>query len=586
MKSFLSKGFSFFVIFSLAFMSNLVVAVAEAPEDVTEVCESQTLVSAAGEGMVPLTYEHEAWTASIPGAEWVWSTDGVSDPVGEVTETFSLTFNIDGVPSDATLEIAADNEYVVTINDDYFIADTNEDNYSSSGQDTHIIPASELVSGENTIEFEVTNWAQEGGTPENNPAGLMYKLIVNCTSQIDDTENTEESCPIVYARVNFSKMANGADVDGWRNWEPGGDLEPQTFVGGSDAGSMYADEVWFPLTNADGTFIVDNDIATYRDVPGLAIERQAGKVRLVIYGYHDEDNGELGGKEFAAGVIELNGATWTPGMQSPLDWSDDNSNPRTHDPLINDPSNQMENRGDFVGYINQYDYRFDRMKTWTPEKVQFHLVVTAGSDGFYATYNTNEDCNDQEPPCTADCNPPISIPGCMDEAALNYDSEATEDDGSCDYPQDVTDDGDDDNGGGGSSSGSRQSSGGGNGGGEVLGATTMCSWDVNTYMRRGYKNDPAQVMILQRDLLNGYMNAGVAVDGIYGPSTEAAVMAFQVAKQDKVLKPWFNLFRPTGIFYKTTLVEAKNTICPEEILPIPTDLVDWSKNPGEVPPKI
>lgn len=131
---------------------------------------------------------------------------------------------------------------------------------------------------------------------------------------------------------------------------------------------------------------------------------------------------------------------------------------------------------------------------------------------------------------------------------------------------------------GGSSGGSRS---GGYTGGEVLGAS-ICNWDVNTYMRKGYKNDAEQVKILQRDLLNGFMKFNLSVDGIFGPKTEEAVKAFQEAKKDKVLTPW-NLTSPTGLFYKTTLVEAKNTICPEEILPIPSDLIPWSANRNQVP---
>src|SRR3989344_660271 len=132
-----------------------------------------------------------------------------------------------------------------------------------------------------------------------------------------------------------------------------------------------------------------------------------------------------------------------------------------------------------------------------------------------------------------------------------------------------------------STSGSRRTSQG-----RVLGATTeLCTWNVDTYMRKGYKNDQSQVMILQQDLLNGYLNSGLVVDGLFGPLTEAAVKAFQVAKKDRILAPW-GLTLPTGIFYKTTLVEAKNTICPDVILPIPTDLINWSQNPGQVPPPV
>jgi hypothetical protein len=124
-------------------------------------------------------------------------------------------------------------------------------------------------------------------------------------------------------------------------------------------------------------------------------------------------------------------------------------------------------------------------------------------------------------------------------------------------------------------------SGGGyiNPGGQVLGQvlgeqTDLCSWPVNTYMRRGYNNDSSHVRTLQQDLLNGFMQAGLIVDGLFGPKTEEAVKAFQLARKENVLTPW-GLTVPTGIFYKTSLVEAKNIMCPDNPLPIPTDLTPW-----------
>jgi hypothetical protein len=150
-------------------------------------------------------------------------------------------------------------------------------------------------------------------------------------------------------------------------------------------------------------------------------------------------------------------------------------------------------------------------------------------------------------------------------------------DPGCNSPSD--NDETDSGGGGGSSSGSRIPQG------QVLGATTaICNWDVSTYMRRGYKNNSSQVKILQNDLLNGYMKAALVIDGIFGPKTEAVVSAFQLAHKDKVLAPW-GISTPTGIFYKTTLVEAKNIMCPTVTLPIPTDLIPWSANTLQVPPK-
>ena len=104
-------------------------------------------------------------------------------------------------------------------------------------------------------------------------------------------------------------------------------------------------------------------------------------------------------------------------------------------------------------------------------------------------------------------------------------------------------------------------------------------------MRRGYRNVPDEVQTLQ-NFLNGYIQSGLAVDSIFGPKTENAVKAFQIARRENILIPW-GLTLPTGIFYKTSLAEAKRLMCPDEFgnLPIPTDLIPWSKNPTQVPLK-
>lgn len=125
-------------------------------------------------------------------------------------------------------------------------------------------------------------------------------------------------------------------------------------------------------------------------------------------------------------------------------------------------------------------------------------------------------------------------------------------------------------------------SGGGHGSsqpaGEVLGAQDVCSFAIDTYMRKGHKNNADQVKVLQGQVLNVLMNAGLVVDGVYGSKTEAAVKAFQMKYKADILDPW-GIVNPTGIFYKTTLVKAKNLICPVTILPIPKDLINWSENP-------
>lgn len=115
--------------------------------------------------------------------------------------------------------------------------------------------------------------------------------------------------------------------------------------------------------------------------------------------------------------------------------------------------------------------------------------------------------------------------------------------------------------------------------GQVLGAetSTVCDFAIDTYMRRGYANNAQQVRVLQA-LLNKYVGTKLTVDGNYGKSTEEAVKAFQIKYKDFILTPW-GLTSPTGIFYKTSLVQAKNLECPTVILPVPAPLINWSKNP-------
>lgn len=213
MKEFLLKGLNAMTILSLVFMSNIVLA---QEKGLDQVCEQQVFVSAGGENdTVAVSPIHEAWTASIGGAEWVWSENPIADPVNETTVTFTRTFNISGDPADSTLEIAADNSYKVSVNGNpSLFEDSSEDNFSAEGQDSYTILAGDLVSGLNTIEFEVKNLAQAEGTAESNPAGLMYKITVNCT----DSEEPQEPVCIAGNLVDNGGFEN-PDVTSGSGWE-------------------------------------------------------------------------------------------------------------------------------------------------------------------------------------------------------------------------------------------------------------------------------------------------------------------------------------------------------------------------------
>ena len=47
-----------------------------------------------------------AWTASIPGARWIWDAEKVSDPSIEQSVNFTNSFYIPGPPVYGSLELA------------------------------------------------------------------------------------------------------------------------------------------------------------------------------------------------------------------------------------------------------------------------------------------------------------------------------------------------------------------------------------------------------------------------------------------------------------------------------------------------
>jgi hypothetical protein len=114
--------------------------------------------------------------------------------------------------------------------------------------------------------------------------------------------------------------------------------------------------------------------------------------------------------------------------------------------------------------------------------------------------------------------------------------------------------------------------------GQVLGAETSCGIYVDKFARKGYKTNDLDAVKKVQQFLNDYMQAGLTVDGVFGSKTETFIKKFQLAHADKILTPW-KITKPTGIFYITTQAELNNTMCPTLALPIPSNLIPFSKNP-------
>jgi hypothetical protein len=116
------------------------------------------------------------WTASIPGATWIWGVDPVADPLSNTSFTFTRTFDLTSTATPVVLEISADNTFSASINGKLIGSDSSEFNYTTVH--AYTVDPSVFNVGSNTLTVTVTNLAMSGGTTETNPAGLLYKLSI------------------------------------------------------------------------------------------------------------------------------------------------------------------------------------------------------------------------------------------------------------------------------------------------------------------------------------------------------------------------------------------------------------------------
>jgi len=156
----------------------------EDPDQCEIILVSDIINQVTGGGNAVATYsENSRWTASIPGATWIWKTFLVPDPLNEENQSFYKSFNL-AVTSTSTivsasLTVAADNSYSVYVNSTKVGEDQTEFNYFDEDKEVFNV-LSNLVDGSNTISFDVKNWASSS-TPQDNPAGLLYKLDIVAT---------------------------------------------------------------------------------------------------------------------------------------------------------------------------------------------------------------------------------------------------------------------------------------------------------------------------------------------------------------------------------------------------------------------
>src|SRR3989344_747404 len=131
----------------------------EDPDQCEIILVSDIINQVTGGGNAVATYsENSRWTASIPGATWIWKTFLVPDPLNEENQSFYKSFNL-AVTSTSTivsasLTVAADNSYSVYVNSTKVGEDQTEFNYFDEDKEVFNV-LSNLVDGSNTISFEI-----------------------------------------------------------------------------------------------------------------------------------------------------------------------------------------------------------------------------------------------------------------------------------------------------------------------------------------------------------------------------------------------------------------------------------------------
>ena len=146
-----------------------------APKVCTFVSDTSNTVEGGGNAIPSYTYPNYT---SMPGATWIWSSYYVQSPTTTETKTFVKTFNATTPVTNATVVVAADNDFSILVNGTKRFTETDGFTFLAGNQRTYNL-APYIKNGTNTVAFQVTNTGVPGSTIQSNPAGLLYKLTVN-----------------------------------------------------------------------------------------------------------------------------------------------------------------------------------------------------------------------------------------------------------------------------------------------------------------------------------------------------------------------------------------------------------------------
>ncbi|HEY4496501.1 MAG TPA: hypothetical protein VJC04_04095 [Candidatus Paceibacterota bacterium] len=223
---------------------------------------SDTTNTVVGDGNAISVTPHVAWTAVIPGSTtWIWKSSATTP---NQVVAFEKSFTIVGTVLSAQLDIATDNSYEVFIDGTSVVADITDNNFQLATQDVHNLTAN-VTSGTHTLRVEVKNVGTYNSS--SNPAGLLYKLVVNskecpssplcCSGNVKvriKNNNTTVTNNVTTVANTGGNVTTGGSA---RNYVRGGNVDDTTANGG-DAGEINTGNAnaWSEITNVVNTNIV------------------------------------------------------------------------------------------------------------------------------------------------------------------------------------------------------------------------------------------------------------------------------------------------------------------------------------------
>ncbi len=380
------------------------------------------------------TWVHSNWyDENLLGstAKWIWKTLKVENPTTDETKVFVKKFNLNSVPTSATIDVAADNGFILEVNNTT-IANKIGDEHNYENKVSY--PVTNLVIGENTIRMTVKNFALAGSTPESNPAGALYKLHVvgsdDCSNVIptDVCKNIDGYQSVVPEGLirndagNCVKSEPEIVCDPQVNLIQNGDFEQPELASGTwdiipDSNPLLKWLVAWVGSPADGRL-------------GLEIQNNVAGSSYLGSLQHAELDGDHP-------VTIWQDVPTTPGKTYKLDFA---YSPRQgRDALDNEITVKVDSIPQTP--VLSVDGTSNTNTVWTPETYSFVATGTTtkveftdtGTDTSFGGYldNINLSCQPSiDPICTepkvlvdGQCVTPTPV--CNDSLALNYDSDVS-----------------------------------------------------------------------------------------------------------------------------------------------------------------